>query len=486
MVARATRGAQGGGYSPSADAGLRQGNPLITREKLRARPVLIPGSMSTRHTLGFAFLATSALLAVACGAPRVTDLGGGGSGNPTPEPTSTSQNATVTYYKDVLPLVQRECASCHTAGGAAFALDQYDAAKPYSQPMSAAIASKSMPPWPPDPACQHFQGERVLSDAERKIFSDWNSAGAPAGNPADAPASQAQTGNGLGTPDRVLDGGSDYTYNPAAQQDLYWCFRLNPGITTPTDFVAADVQPGNKEIVHHVIVFREANGQANAVGGAGFKCDGAPGEFLFAWVPGSAALKFPEGYGMKLQPNDRLLMQIHYHSVANAASNVDRTAAKIYFAQTPVQKLVHVSWLGSPSISIPANGDASSSGDCVVPNGGAEVLMTAPHMHTLATKFKATVRTAAGADACLIDIPKWDFGWQGGYMFPQPLQLKAGDTITSTCSWHNNTNQQVGFGEGTGQEMCFNFVYSVGTLPQYCFPGGNLFGIFAGGGMPAQ
>jgi hypothetical protein len=187
---------------------------------------------------------------------------------------------------------------------------------------------------------------------------------------------------------------------------------------------------------------------------------------------------------MTLQPNDRLLMQIHYHTVPNAASNVDRTAAKIYFAQAPVQKKVHVSWLGTPSINIPANGDASASGDCTVPAGGAEVLMTAPHMHTLATKFNATVhQAAAGTDKCMIDIPKWEFGWQGGYLFPQPLQLQQGDVITSTCTWHNNTNQNVSFGEGTGQEMCFNFVYSVGSLPQYCFPGGGLFGIFANGGM---
>lgn len=442
--------------------------------------------MRTRRLVSFFFVMGAMSFGMACAGPKVTNLGsndgkGPGAGTPTPGSTGSA----VTYYKDVLPVVRQHCQSCHTTGGAAFALDDYDAAKPYAAPVAGAVASGEMPPWPPNPSCQHFQGERVLSDAEKKIFADWNAAGAPEGDPSDAPAAPAATPeNQMETPDRTLNPGGDYTFDDVNNEDLYWCFRLDPQITQATDLVGADILPGNPEIVHHVIVFREANGQNNATGLPGFKCDGAPGEFLFAWVPGAAPLKFPAGYGMRLQPTDRLLMQVHYHRNPQAVSQVDRTAATLYFSPTPVTNLVHVSWLGTPSINVPANSDASASGDCTVGSGGADILMTAPHMHTIATKFNATLHPANGGDdQCMIDIPKWSFGWQGGYMYPQPVHVNANDVITSTCTWHNNSNQAVSFGEGTGDEMCFNFVYAVGNIPQYCFPGSALFQLFANGGV---
>ena len=81
---------------------------------------------------------------------------------------------------------------------------------------------------------------------------------------------------------------------------------------------------------------------------------------------------------------------------------------------------------------------------------------------------------------------KWQFGWQGGYQYDAPITLHDGDTITSTCTWDNPTTSTVKFGEGTGSEMCFNFVYVIApnaSFPRYCFPGGGLFTIFAGGGL---
>lgn len=440
---------------------------------------------STARRTSF-FASTAALLLLgACSPPGVSNLGGtDAGGDPTPTPTST-QNGAVTYYKDLLPVLHEHCSGCHTQGGVGgFALDTYEAAKPMAAGMLASIEAKSMPPFPPDADCNEYVGENVIDAAEKEVFKAWIAGGLLAGDPADAPPPPPPPAT-LGTPDKMLDPGGDYTFDPNANQDLYWCFRLDPGITTATDFVAAEVLPGNDEIVHHVIVFREANGQANPTGLPGFECGGAPGEFMFAWVPGSGPLTFPEGVGMRIQPNDRLLMQMHYSRVPNAASQVDRTRIGIHWAEQPVENLARVSWLGTIGIDIPPNSEATATSECEV-GGPVQILSAAPHMHTLATGFKGNILRANGTQECLIDIPRWDFNWQGGYQFKQPIQLDEGDRITSECRWYNNTDAQVGFGEGTGDEMCFNFVYVVGPtgdMPQYCFPGGGLFDIFANGGL---
>jgi len=187
---------------------------------------------------------------------------------------------------------------------------------------------------------------------------------------------------------------------------------------------------------------------------------------------------------MQLNPNDRLLMQVHYARVPNAASQKDRTKALLYFAKEPVTERARVSWLGTPLIDIPPNSEATAEGECEVEDGPVKVLLVAPHMHKLATKFNATIQRANGTEECMIDIPRWDFGWQGGYSYATPLILQSGDVIRSTCSYRNDTAEQVGFGEGTGDEMCFNFVYTTSPdFPRYCFPGGGLFEIFANGGF---
>lgn len=448
--------------------------------------------MAMRTHLLLAFLALLAATSVGCLDAAVTDLSNEPpkEGTPTPEPTSLP--ATVTYWKDIRPVMDSKCVECHVGGGVGgFALDTFDKAKAYATASMSAVEDKRMPPWPPDPTCREYKGQRVLTDLQRQLFRAWVDEGTPEGNQSDyTPLSDTGAMEApLGTPSRSLDAGGDYTFDVAnGPQDLYWCFRLDPGITEPTDFTAADIMPGNKEIVHHVIVFREANGQANPVGLPGFQCDGAPGEFLFAWVPGSGALRFPQGVGMQLQPTDRLLMQMHYSKVPTAASQVDRTQAKLYFAEEPVQERARVLWLGTIGIDVPAGQTATASGDCVVEGDEPlNVLMTAPHMHKLAVSHKATVARTDGSEACLVDVPRWDFGWQGGYMLKDSFQVMPGETITTSCTWTNNTAQDAGFGEGTGDEMCFNFLYVTGNtdVPRYCFPGGGLLelaGTFASDG----
>ena len=66
--------------------------------------------------------------------------------------------------------------------------------------------------------------------------------------------------------------------------------------------------------------------------------------------------------------------------------------------------------------------------------------------------------TASSVNSCLMTIPRWDFNWQGGYLLQQPLTLKSGDKIQTTCTYNNNTASAVSFGESTGDEMCFGFM----------------------------
>ena len=94
-----------------------------------------------------------------------------------------------TFYKDVLPILQANCQSCHRPGEVApMSLLTYEQARPWARAIKAAVTSRQMPPWFADPGVGHFANERRLVDREIATLNAWADAGAPAGNEADAPA----------------------------------------------------------------------------------------------------------------------------------------------------------------------------------------------------------------------------------------------------------------------------------------------------------
>ena len=85
-----------------------------------------------------------------------------------------------TFYKDVLPVLQANCQTCHRPGEVApMALLTYEQARPWAKAIKTAVVSKKMPPWFADPAYGHFANERRLSPAEIALLGAWADAGPP-------------------------------------------------------------------------------------------------------------------------------------------------------------------------------------------------------------------------------------------------------------------------------------------------------------------
>lgn len=393
--------------------------------------------------------------------PAGGDHGGGGGGGNFP-------NGSPTYYRDVLPIFQKNCLSCHSSGGAAQpALDRAAAATAAASQIAAAVQSKMMPPFPPADGCNHYVDERRLAVADQQTIAMWSSAGAPAGEPplngATAPAPISGGGMTLGNPDKhIVAGPFTPTYpGQAGANDLYWCYVLDPQLGAASDLTAINIVPGQKSEVHHVIVFRDPGGQGSAGQPAtGYECNGVPGEMLSGWVPGARPMQLPSGVGMTINPGDKLLMQVHYHRDPSTAATPDSTAMDLYFSPAATPEHAWVVWAGTPLFTIPANTTGYQVASTCTVNGTWKLLGVAPHMHQHATKFNSNVAATSGS-ACLMNIPRWDFGWQGGYFLQQPIALAAGDKITTTCTYDNKTASQIKFGEATTDEMCFGFLYVV-------------------------
>jgi MYXO-CTERM domain-containing protein len=382
-----------------------------------------------------------------------------------------------TYYGDVLPIVQTRCAPCHAEGGiAGLNLHEYETASSFSKTMAGATEVGIMPPFPPETACADYveAQHRTLTAEQLLTLQNWADMDAPEGDPNDAPDPPEPPPHPYGDPDQQLKT-SDPFFFDNQDEDLYWCFRFDPGLDSPRDIISATVTPDNENVVHHVIVFREEDGvDKKPLGLPGFGCGGAPedGEFLFGWVPGAQPTIFPEGYGMRLDENDALIMQVHYHEYPGALPT-DNTSMDLWYADEPVEKNVKVVWTGSYDILVPPGLKQTTDGTCTVPDNAepVELLAVAPHMHQSGTSFRSWIDRADGSETCLVDIPKWDFDWQGAYSFLQPITVQPGDVVHTECSYRNDTDESIVFGEGTYDEMCFqfNFVVENQKMKQFCF-----------------
>ena len=379
-----------------------------------------------------------------------------------------------TYAKDVAPIVNRACVSCHQPGEVApFSLAGYDAAKKWSAMSVTVTKSRQMPPWKAAAGYGEFQHENRLSDVEIQTLANWAATGAPRGDKRlePVPPKPPVGGWSMGQPDLLLQpkGGE---YKVAAEgADVYRNFVL----ANPSDkdlwVSAMDVHPGNKKVVHHVIVYVDAKhqgrklsaethdgqeGYVSSGGGVGF----VPSGSLGGWAPGGRPYQTPAGDAFRVPAGADLVLQVHYHK--DGKPETDATQVGLYLSKVPVQKEFRLAWIVNPRIDIPAGDKAYAARREYKIPVDVTLHSVMPHMHMLGQTMRAKVVRPDGTEVPLIDVPKWDFNWQLSYALKEPLKVPAGSKIVVEATYDNSTGnpnnpsnppRRVGWGEETTDEM---------------------------------
>src|SRR5215212_458093 len=381
-----------------------------------------------------------------------------------------------TFSKDIAPIFQQHCQSCHHAGDIApFPLVEYADAKPRAGLIRIMTQTHQMPPWKAAEGCGDFRDERKLSADEIDTIGKWVSAGAPEGNRSDLPAQRTWTTDWeLGTPDLVLANAEAFT--PPSNQDTYRCFTVPTNLTSDKWVRAVDTHPGDRGTVHHVLTFVDTTGESvkldEAEPGPGYTCFGGPGftttGSLGGWAPGQRALELPDNVAFLLPANSRLVMQVHYHP-HHEEMTPDRTAYGVYFSDAPSPKEMRFLPIINQTFTIPPN-DPNYRVDGSFPFRlpfPVKIWLVAPHMHLLGRKMEVQYTPRNAAEQCLIRIDDWDFHWQGTYRYKQPIDVPAGSMLTLR-SWYDNSSNNprnpndppkpVSWGEATTDEMCLAFV----------------------------
>ncbi|HEU4413047.1 MAG TPA: hypothetical protein VFS43_47835 [Polyangiaceae bacterium] len=409
-------------------------------------------------------------------------------------------SAPLTFWQDVAPVFYQRCVSCHREGGIApFRLDDYESARTWAAASKEAVASRRMPPWlaTADGSCNTFRDSAWLSDEEVRVIGAWADSERREGAPrADlAPPSRPGLGGAVEiaspefTPEPL---GTDY-----AESDEYRCFLVDPALAADRFLTGYDVSPGNDALVHHVLVI-PVDPAAPALDGrtnldvmtaydadspdrAGWPCFSGAGDGVTSrgipvtWAPGQGAVDYPAGIGVRIPAGNLLVMQVHYNMAdASLRGQSARTAVKLRLEERVEREGVFLDvdpFLGSllrgrPD-EVPA-GLAVAPYDWEVPYeqllafqlGGEpipylDVYGVFPHMHERGLSLRSSLGRADGSEACTLDVPRWDFGWQLIYFYDEPLRFGPGDRLRATCTYDTRgMSAPLRPGWSTQDEMC--------------------------------
>ncbi|MGH9398839.1 MAG: ascorbate-dependent monooxygenase [Thermoanaerobaculia bacterium] len=384
-----------------------------------------------------------------------------------------------TFSKQVVRILQGNCQKCHHEGGIGpFPLVTYGDAFSHKNDIVFMTGARKMPPWHANSACNAFEGDPSLSAGDIAAFSQWVEKGAPEGDPKDLPAPLvfAQTWS-LGDPDLVLSMLEAMKPN-FNQGDVYRCSVLPTNLTQDRFVRAAEILPGARRMVHHVILFLDTSGQAqkldDADPGPGYSCFGGPGfsvnalaPSLGGWAPGNLPRFLPDGLGMSLPKGASVVMQVHY-SAHNGIGASDQSSLGIYFTRAPVEKRVLIAPVINQSFTIPAGAsDYEVTASIPFLPFDAHLIAVTPHMHLLGTTMQMTAVTLDNKESCLVDVPQWDFNWQATYTYKTAIAAPLGTNLSLAARYDNSLNnprnpndppRAVSWGEKTTDEMCIGFL----------------------------
>jgi hypothetical protein len=393
----------------------------------------------------------------------------------------------VTFHKDIEPILQRNCQTCHRPGQMApMSFLTYESVRPWAKAMKVATMTRKMPPWFADPNYGHISNDRSLKQAEIDRIASWVDAGAPEGDPKDAPPVVKWPEGWVIQPDLILDG--PVTEVPAAPKNnvIEWL-----AVTIPTNFTkdtwvtSVQIKPEHPEVTHHMClgfgahapdtkyyeatwIDRERDAEGSAIPEKG-PTAGGQGRGLVedCYVPGQIAADYRPFNAAKLIPaGSDINLNLHY--TPNGKAVTDHVKIGLTLAKEPPARRYVSLLISAPTdpkqFAIPA-GDANWQSPPAEATflQDAELVFMFPHMHYRGKDMTYTLEYPDGRKEVVLSVPHYDFNWQLGY--ETSVKVPKGTKLHVDAHFDNsvgnranpNPNRTVYYGDMTWEEMMSAF-----------------------------
>jgi hypothetical protein len=398
-----------------------------------------------------------------------------------------------TFYKDVLPILQANCQTCHRPGEVApMSLLTYEQARPWARAIKAAVMSKQMPPWFADPGYAHLANERRLLDREITTLAAWADSGAPAGDPATAPPAIAFENGWNIKPDIVIEMPKPFEL-PAHGTINYKYVLVKANFKEDMWVTAAEMRPGDPAVLHHGKVWVRPVGSSwmsKAVPGEAYERESHAAimglnaieegnDILGKFNPGLGAQRFDVGGAAKFVPKGSdLVFELHYTTSGKPTADVSKLG--LVLAKNPPQTR-YFFHAGPTALNLaipPGDGKAQVVSEITF-GENARLVYAQPHMHLRGKDFELRVVNAMGQSTTVLK-GIWNFEWQMGYEFAEPIALPKGSKLQLVTHFDNSTanrfnpdaTKKVLWGPQNWDEMsnCFiGVLFDRSTAPEKVF-----------------
>ena len=413
--------------------------------------------------------------------------------------TSAAADTPVTFTRDVLPILQKNCQSCHRPGQIApMSLLTYRDARPWARSMKTKVEARQMPPWFADPKHGTFANDRSLSQLDIDTIARWADTGAAEGDPKDAPKPIEWPADGWQIRPDIIVRGPEFRVPAHTKNDVVeWITYVIPsGFTRDTWITSLEIKPSVVAVTHHICFtfqphrantkYYVANWSESARDEEGTAIDnstpgrrvptGAPtgrqagtdvGGGFNCYVPGRVADDYrPFGAGKLVPAGSDISFQVHYTPIGKEV--VDRPLIGFTVAEQPPAKR----WMsygivgGGTNFAIPPNeGNYKSPLFDLEFTADAELVEFMPHMHVRGKDMTYHLVYPDGRDEIVLSVPKYDFNWQLLYQPAKPLRVPKGTKMYVEAHYDNSTanranpnpNRTVYLGRMTWEEMMAPF-----------------------------
>jgi DNA-binding FadR family transcriptional regulator/mono/diheme cytochrome c family protein len=304
-------------------------------------------------------------------------------------------------------------------------------------------------PQPPNPR---------LDSADLATIDSWVSTGAPPGDACDS-GTPAPDGGSLTSlpcvPDTHIAPASPWSM-PASVAETYVCYGVDVNVASKRQIIAMAPRIDDAAILHHVTLL-EADSAVSPVPTTCPLSGSTSWRPVFGWAPGGSSFVLPPEAGFPEDATTHFVVQLHYVNPLGKTGATDASGFDLCTTDELRPNDADVMAFGTEDISIPPNATVTETCDVPVPSYGATTHLFAafPHMHELGRSIETTAFPVDGGSVDLGSQPNWNFGEQG--WIPISDVLAPGDVVETRCTWVNTTDQTVGFGETTADEMCFSF-----------------------------
>jgi mono/diheme cytochrome c family protein len=361
--------------------------------------------------------------------------------------------APVTFNKDVLPILQKNCQTCHRPGEVApMSLLTYGDARPWAKAIKVAVATKKMPPWFAEPGYRQIANERKLTAREIETLVAWVDNGAVEGDPKDAPAPLSFIDGWNITPDIVVEMPKPFEL-PATGTINYKYVLVKTNFPQDMWIQAAEMRPGNPKVLHHGKVWvrpPESEWMQNAEPGVAYEAEtqkefmgrnalGEGNDIVGKFNPGLGGQTFDvEGAAKFVPKGSDLVFELHYTAMGKPTTDVSKLGL-VLAKQPPTQRYFLTASPASTNLVIPpGDSNAEVVGEATVETE-AKLTYVQPHMHLRGKDYELRLIYPTG-ESDTVFRGKFDFNWQQGFTFEKPIPMPKGTRLVGIAHFDNSVN----------------------------------------------